>query len=144
MHRCLKQQTVFFNKILAGVRDDLGVGRVVYRFNADDFVTQVFVMGVDVFDELQLGIRWADNQNLARTFKRFGNLVVILLVFKRFARARFAAFDVQVFVCISGANGLFFDLFWAKVHHMCFGMVKPDNGVVVRHRITFLGDKLQA
>ena len=36
--------------------------------------------------------------------KRLGDVVVVLLVFFRFARAHFAAFDVQVFVRICGEN----------------------------------------
>lgn len=92
-------------------------------------------MGVDVLDEFQFSISWADHQNLAGAFKCLSDVVVIFLIFIRFARTRFAAFNVQVLMRISRKNDLFFDLLRAKVHDMSFGMVKPDNGVVVRHEL---------
>jgi hypothetical protein len=138
VHRHLLPHLVFGDKILARVGDDLAIGGVVNGFDADDFVDQVFVMGVDVFDQMQLGVGGADHQDLACAAERLGDVVVVLLVFRNPADTHFAAFDVQLLMRDGRQDQLFFNIFAVEVHHMGFCMVKPDDGVEVRHTWTFV------
>jgi hypothetical protein len=54
---------------------------VVYGFNANQLGDQRWVVGVDVFDQVQLGLRGADDQDFLGTSKGLRHAVVIVFVF---------------------------------------------------------------
>jgi hypothetical protein len=106
---------------------------MIDAFHADDFVAQRRVMRVNVFDQVELGVRRADDEDFLRAFQCLDHFMIEVLVFRRAACAHCAAFVVQMVMGSGGANHRGFDIVWADVHHMGFGMVDPNNGVVVRH-----------
>ena len=74
---------VFGSKIFARVRHQLPVGGVVHALHTHQPRNQRMVMGVNVFDQMQLGLGGAYNQNLLRTCERLRHAVVIVFVFWR-------------------------------------------------------------
>ena len=91
-------------------------------------------MGVDVLDQLQLRLRRADHQDLLSSRQRGDDLVVINLVLRSAAAAQRSGADMQVRARGVRADNGFFDIVRADVHHMGFGVVDPDDGVVMRQK----------
>ena len=75
----LAQQLVLGQKVLAGISHQLTVAGVVHGFDPDDLVDQAVVMHMDVLDELQLGLRRPDDQDLLGALERMRDRVVIRL-----------------------------------------------------------------
>jgi hypothetical protein len=58
------------------MRDELIVGGMVHRFDADDLLDQRVVMLVHVLDELELRRRWTDDEDFFHLLEGTGDLVI--------------------------------------------------------------------
>ena len=78
----LRQHPVLGHEIFAGKRDQLGVARMIHGFHPDHFIGDALVVGMDMLDQLELGLAWADDQDFRGAGEGFHDLVIIVLVFR--------------------------------------------------------------
>ena len=69
----LRQHPVFGFEILARVRHELRVARMIDAFHADDLLCQLRIVLADMLDELGLGVGRAGDQDRARIRDRLGD-----------------------------------------------------------------------
>ena len=115
------------------MRHQLRVARMVYGLDANDLVRKGGVVVVDVLDQPQLGLRRTDDQDLLSACQRFDDGMVVGLVFLLVAGTDHTAFVVQVQMRLGRMNHRLFHIIGADMHDMGLAMVKPDDGVEVRH-----------
>lgn len=112
---------------------------MIHRFHSNDAIFHVMVVRMHVLDQVELGLPWPDHENFTGPVQGFHNLVVEVLVFGLAATADGTPFVMQVLVGIGGVDDGFFHVLGADMHDARFGMINPDDGVMMRHGFPFLG-----
>ncbi len=105
---------------------------MVYGFDADHLGRHVMVMGMDVLDQLQLGLRRPHHQNFFSAGQGRGDTVVVIGLFWGAPAAGFARQGMQFLVGLLRVDDGLFDIVTADVHDMGFRVVDPDDRVVMR------------
>jgi hypothetical protein len=89
---------------------------------------------VDVFDQMQLSLRRADDQYFSGAQQNLGNTMEIVFVQRRAAIAQRTCARVQLMVWVVWLYFELLDIVRAEVDDMGLDMVDPNDGVVMGHR----------
>ena len=54
---------------------------MIHGFHPDHFIGDALIVGMDMLDQLELGLTWADDQDFRGAGEGFHDLVIIVLVF---------------------------------------------------------------
>jgi hypothetical protein len=92
-------------------------------------------MCVDVFHQLQLGLRRADDHYFFCPQQRLGDAVEIIFVHRRLTVAQGACGGVHFVVRAVRLNHKLLYVVGAEVDDMGLGVVNPNDGMVVGHRV---------
>ena len=87
---------------------------------------------MDMFQQRQLGLGWADDEDFLCTLQGLYDGVVIVLVFRCASATQSSLAAVQLAVGKRGVDDRLFDVVWADVHDMGFRVVDPDQSMVMR------------
>jgi hypothetical protein len=112
------------------IRDELSIGWVVYRFDADDFWHQRVIVLLNVFEKLELRGGWPDDEDLITALQGVRyfvkeSLVLLGVIFDAF-RASGMLVDM-----VGRENYVFVDLVWVNLEDVGFFVVDPDGDVFV-------------
>lgn len=132
------QHSVLCHEILAGMGNQLGVARVIHGFHANNLLYKVVIVRVDMLDQFELGVSGPNNQYLRSALHRFHDLMIVVLVFGLTAAADRTPLALQVARRVGGLNHRFLNVIGADVDDMGFVVIKPDDGMVMRHGLPFL------
>ena len=132
----LRPHPVIGLEVPARELQELTVGWVIHRFNAHDARRDCGRMRLQMFEELELGGGWADDQDFAGILDRVGDFLIVLMIRRRLARSDNTVFVMQMgFVLGLRMDDTCFCIVWVEVDDMRFLVIDPDDTVIVAHRV---------
>src|SRR5580704_2512775 len=127
----LRQHPVFDFEILARMRHELGVARVIDAFHPDDLLRQLRIVLADMFDQRGLGVGRAGDEDRARIRDRLRDRVQKGVVFGGVPAADRIDLVMNVFGGIVRVQHELLDIGRAEMEHPRFAMIDPDDGVMM-------------
>jgi len=111
----------------------LAVGRMVYRLEADDASGDSRCMCLHVLEQLDLRSRRAHDEYLAGIADSVAYRLVVRVVLRSFAGSHDALLVVQVFVLRFRMNHTSFGVVRVEFDDVRFAVIYPDDAMVVAH-----------
>ncbi len=123
-------EPILHMKVVAHVRDELVVGRVIQRLDANNLRRECVVVLVDVADEVELSRRGPDDENLLRILQCRGDLMkeifaaCMATLLMRFARE----------VMLRGLHFGYVEALGLNMKNLRFNVINPNSCVMNSHR----------
>ena len=114
--------------------DELRVAWMIDGFDTDDDLHQLWMVGVNVFDQLGLGISWSGDQHRAGVCDRLGDRFEEILILGGMSGADRIRLVVDVPGRIVGPHHQPVDVGRAEMEHTRFVVIDPNDGVKVMGR----------
>ena len=125
-------------EVFSGISDELRIAWMIHRFHSGDDVHQLWIVAVNVFDQLGFCIGWSCDEDGAGVRNRFGGFLKKIVILRSVPASDRIGFVMDVLGRIFRVQNKSLDVGRADMEHPRFMVIDPNDGVIVMlaHRVS--------